>query len=101
MSDRPRLAVTLGDPRGIGPEIVAKMLRDSGGDVADLVIVGPSGTEVPVHESVGEWSADGGDALAGRLAGAAIERAVSMAQAGSVAGIVTAPLEKSALHRGG
>lgn len=101
MSDRPRLAVTLGDPRGIGPEIVAKMLRGGGGDAADLVIVGPTGTEVDVHEPVGDWSASGDDALAGRLAGAAIERAVALAQEGKVAGIVTAPLEKSALHRGG
>jgi len=101
VGDRPRLAVTLGDPRGIGPEIVAKTLRDPGSAIADLVIVGPSGTEVPVHESVGAWTAGGDDALAGRLAGAAIERAVAMAQAGEVAGIVTAPLEKSALLRGG
>lgn len=93
--------MTLGDPRGIGPEIVAKMLRDGRGDVADLVIVGPTGTEVEVHESVGSWADRGDDALAGRLAGAAIERAVALAQSGQVAGIVTAPLEKSALHRGG
>lgn len=101
MSDRPRLAVTLGDPRGIGPEIVAKMLRDGPRDIADLVIVGPAGTGVDVHESIGDWPASGDDALAGRLAGAAIERAVALAKAGAVAGIVTAPLEKSALHRGG
>ena len=98
---RPRLAVTLGDPRGIGPEIVAKMLRGDASSAAELVVVGPAGTEVAVQEAVGEWRVDGGDALAGRLAGAAIERAVAMAQAGAVEGIVTAPLEKSALHRGG
>ena len=101
MSGRPRLAVTLGDPRGIGPEIVAKLLRDPRAAEAELVIVGPAGTDVPVHESVGEWTAGGGDAAAGRLAGAAIERAVALALRGEVAGIVTAPLEKSALHRGG
>jgi 4-hydroxythreonine-4-phosphate dehydrogenase len=45
VSARPRLAVTLGDPRGIGPEIVAKMVRDGqAARVADLVIVGPTGT---------------------------------------------------------
>ena len=98
---RPRLAVTLGDPRGIGPEIVAKMLRDGAASAAELVIVGPAGTEVATDETIGGWQPDGGDALAGRLAGAAIERAVAMAQAGAVDGIVTAPLEKSALHRGG
>lgn len=98
---RPRLAVTLGDPRGIGPEIVAKMLRDGRAAAeADLVIVGPRGTEVPPAESVGDWRA-GNDELAGRLAGAAIERAVALAVAGAVQGIVTAPIDKSVLLSGG
>jgi 4-hydroxythreonine-4-phosphate dehydrogenase len=98
---RPRLAVTLGDPRGIGPEIVAKTLRDPRVADAELLLVGPAGTEVTVHESTGDWSRGGDDALAGRMAGAAIERAVALARSGDVDGIVTAPLEKSALHRGG
>ncbi len=102
MSDRPRLAVTLGDPRGIGPEIVAKMLRDGRASrAAELVLVGPSGTEAEVQVSIGAWTSAGDAALAGKFAGAAIERAVSMATAGDVDGIVTAPLEKSALHMGG
>ena len=96
----PRLAVTLGDPRGIGPEIVAKMMRD--GRVtrdATLVIVGPTGVGVNVDEPIGQWS--GGDALAGKLAGAAIERAVTLAKSGAVDGIVTAPIDKSVLLTGG
>lgn len=98
---RPRLAVTLGDPRGIGPEIVAKMLGDGRAAAeADLVIVGPRGTDVPPAESVGDWRA-GNDELAGRLAGAAIERAVALAVAGTVQGIVTAPIDKSVLLSGG
>ena len=28
-NDRPRLAITLGDPNGIGPEIVLKCMRDA------------------------------------------------------------------------
>jgi 4-hydroxythreonine-4-phosphate dehydrogenase len=98
----PRLAVTLGDPRGIGPEIVAKMLRD--GRVsreATLVLVGPSGTEVDVHQSVGEWRERADAPLAGKLAGAAIERAVELAQTGIVDGIVTAPIDKAVLLSGG
>lgn len=102
MSAAPRLAVTLGDPRGIGPEIVAKMLRDGRAPRdATLLLVGPSGTEIDVHEKVGEWRNEGDPALAGKLAGAAIERAVSMAQTGIVDGIVTAPIDKSVLLRGG
>ena len=101
-----RLAVTLGDPRGIGPEIVAAARDDSGlASLAELVVVGPSGTATPVDEAVGEWSALGADAdrarQAGRLAGLAIERAVALAQAGQVDGIVTAPIDKAALLAGG
>jgi 4-hydroxythreonine-4-phosphate dehydrogenase len=98
---RPRLAVTLGDPRGIGPEIVARMLRDGRASAAaDLVIVGPRGVEVEPAEVVGDWR-PGDDRLAGKLAGAAIERAVALAQAGTVQGIVTAPIDKSVLLSGG
>ena len=97
----PRLAVTLGDPRGIGPEIVAKMLRDGRAPaVADLVIVGPKGTEARVDDAIGEWTG-AGDALAGELAGRQIERAVALAKQGDVDGIVTAPIDKSVLLKGG
>jgi 4-hydroxythreonine-4-phosphate dehydrogenase len=67
---------------------------------------------VPVDEAVGDW--DGGvgpsaggdagaarDARAGALAGAAVARAVDLARAGTVQGIVTAPLDKAALRAGG
>ena len=102
MTSRPRLAVTLGDPRGIGPEIVAKMQRDGRATrEAELVIVGPTGTEVDVQESVGAWASRGEPALAGKLAGAAIEKAVALAKAGDVQGIVTAPIDKSVLLTGG
>jgi 4-hydroxythreonine-4-phosphate dehydrogenase len=101
-----RLAVTLGDPRGIGPEIVAAARSDA--DVvsqAELVLVGPSGTGVEVDESIGAWQplGTGGAAAAeaGRLAGRAIERAVELARADAVQGIVTAPIDKAALLAGG
>jgi 4-hydroxythreonine-4-phosphate dehydrogenase len=99
---RPRLAVTIGDPRGIGPELVQAMLRDAAvQDACDLLLVGPRGTEVDVHESVGDWTPGGSEAHAGKLAGDAVVRAVELAQAGAVRGIVTAPIDKHALHLGG
>jgi len=99
---RPRLAITLGDPRGIGPELVQAMLDDDAiGDVCDLLVVGPRGTEVDVHESVGVWMPGGGAALAGKLAGNAVVRAVELAQSGAVRGLVTAPIDKHALLLGG
>ena len=104
MSDfRPRLALTVGDPRGIGPEIITRALGEPGvRNAAEYVIVGPTGTAVTVAESVGAWPGEGADAaLAGRLAGAAIERAVQLALRGEVHGIVTAPIDKHALLSGG
>jgi 4-hydroxythreonine-4-phosphate dehydrogenase len=102
VTGRVRLAVTLGDPRGIGPEIVAAVQRDAACmAVADLTVVGPRGTLAAVDHAVGHWTADAGAAGAGRLAGEAIERAVQLAQRGEVDGIVTAPIDKAALHAGG
>jgi 4-hydroxythreonine-4-phosphate dehydrogenase len=94
--------MTVGDPRGIGPEIVAKALADPRvGERCDVVVVGPEESGVQVGESVGRWRPEGGATLAGKLSGLAIERAVQMAMAGDVDGIVTAPIDKSALHAGG
>lgn len=99
---RPRIAITLGDPRGIGPEVTARALDDrSLRDVADFVLVGPSGTATAPEVETGTWVPHGGGALAGQLAGAAIERAVAMARDGEVDGIVTAPIDKAALLAGG
>ena len=97
-----RLAMTVGDPRGIGPEIVTKALADPRvGERCDIVVVGPDGAGVAVAESVGRWVPNSEAALAGRLSGLAIERAVEMALGGAVDGIVTAPIDKAALHAGG
>jgi len=94
--------MTVGDPRGIGPEIVAKALADSRvGERCDIVVIGPEESGVQVGESVGRWRPEGGASLAGKLSGLAIERAVQMAMAGDVDGIVTAPIDKGALHAGG
>jgi 4-hydroxythreonine-4-phosphate dehydrogenase len=72
------------------------VLRD-----VEICLVGPNGTDMRVDESVGEWTAGGSAATAGRLAGRAIERATALALAGDVDGIVTAPVDKSALAAGG
>ncbi len=111
---RPRLALTLGDPRGVGPEIVVAALAATAGEVEPL-LVGPAGTAAdgaaPLLE-VGRWrgAAAGGTQTgeaereeidAGRLAGAAIEQAAALALKGEVAGIVTAPIDKHALHAAG
>jgi 4-hydroxythreonine-4-phosphate dehydrogenase len=99
---KPRLAVTLGDVRGIGPEIIEKAAasRDVR-DAADLVFVGPSGAGIEVGEQTGAWSPDGSAADAGRFAGRSVERAIALSLEKKVDGIVTAPLDKAALLAGG
>ena len=98
----PRIAVTAGDPRGIGPEIISKALADpTVGGRSDLVIVAPSGSGLDPDVVIGEWNPGGDASHAGRLAGIAIEKAVELAVNGDVQGIVTAPIDKSALLAGG
>ena len=102
-SGRVRLAVTVGDPRGIGAEIVAAALGDERvRAVAELRVVGPSGAGVAVQDDVGAWRASHDEASrAGELAGLALDRAITLASAGEVDGLVTAPLDKHALLAGG
>jgi 4-hydroxythreonine-4-phosphate dehydrogenase len=102
-----RLAVTLGDPRGIGPEVVVAAVRRlrAAGENPDLLLVGPKGT--PADElglellEVGAWSGTGDPATAGQLAARSIETAAQLALTGQIRGIVTAPIDKSALHAAG
>ena len=123
----PRIAVTLGDPRGIGPEIVAKTLDDKPAE-AEYVVIGPSELieGLPVEQvaigslrEAGSWKREAEGAKrtalppyrltaeslsigdAGRLTGLAVEKAVSLAMARDVDAIVTAPAEKRALHVAG
>ena len=89
---RPRLAVAVGDPRGIGPEVVSKALRQ------------PIDADVRI---VGGWEDGGGagsaptDLEAGRAAAQGIEAAARLALAGEVDAIVTGPVHKLALHAAG
>jgi 4-hydroxythreonine-4-phosphate dehydrogenase len=104
----PRLAVTLGDPRGIGPEIVrAALAAPEVAGAARCIVVGPTGAGVAVEEPIGEWHGRPGPSTpdlamqAGALAGRAIERAVELVRLGAVEGIVTAPIDKAALAAAG
>jgi 4-hydroxythreonine-4-phosphate dehydrogenase len=115
MTSRPRIAITLGDPRGIGPEITAAALAD--GIDADLTLIGaedqlealPPGRRI----SLGPWQQGSGESggdprlerarmvRAGQIAGHGVETAARLALTGEVDAIVTAPLHKHALHLAG
>jgi 4-hydroxythreonine-4-phosphate dehydrogenase len=127
----PRLAITMGDPAGIGPEIIAKACarlapRLAAGEMSLLVlgslaalraaetvcgtapIPAVSDAACPYAQAIfdvgperepirpGALSAEGG-----RLAFLAVEKAVQLALGCTVAGIVTAPLNKEALNLAG
>ena len=104
-----RIAVTLGDPRGIGPEVAAAAaLQYRAAAPHHLTFIGPTGTgaESVADEfiEIGTWDggpARGDAAEAGRLAGLAIDAAVEMALRGQADAIVTAPIDKAALHQAG
>ncbi len=90
----PRIAITAGDPAGIGPEIARKAAADPRVTaVCEPVIVEPPDAAA---FRPGELSA-----AAGRAAHDAILRAVSAARAGDVAGIATAPVSKEAFALAG
>ena len=93
----PLLALTVGDPSGIGPEIAVKAARDPRVTaVCRPVLYGPHTTD-----ELAEFPAGQLDARSGRAAHDAIVRAVEDTIAGRAAGVVTAPLNKAALAAAG
>ncbi len=94
------LAITVGDPRGIGPEVVCKALGVVPGSIP-LVLVGPDGTSDASQASIESAPRAMSPVEAGRFVGASLERAVRLALSGEVAGVVTGPAEKKAFHEAG
>jgi len=91
---KPRIALTVGDPAGIGPEIVAKACADA--RVLSVCEPIPYGPAAGASFDQGVLSAD-----AGRAAYDAICAAVNDAVSGRVNGIATAPVNKLAFARAG
>ena len=90
----PRVALTVGDPAGIGPEIVMKAAADpSVRAVCQPMIFAPAPNPLV---RVGEVSAE-----AGRAAYDTIVRAVDAAKRGEIDAIATAPVNKLAFAKAG
>ena len=88
----PRIAITAGDPAGIGPEIAEKAAADPRvRAVCDPLI----------YHSEGRFEPGQLSAAAGQAAYETIVRAVRDAEAGGVSAIATAPISKKALALAG
>jgi 4-hydroxythreonine-4-phosphate dehydrogenase len=93
----PKIAITVGDPAGIGPEIALKAAQDTRvRAVCDPILYGPT-TEADLRPFPRGIVAP----AAGRAAYDAIVRAVADTQAGRVAAIATGPISKEAFARAG
>jgi 4-hydroxythreonine-4-phosphate dehydrogenase len=90
----PRIALTTGDPAGIGPEIVAKAAADPGVRAMCEPVIFEASPPAPVR--IGEVSA-----ASGRASYDTILRAVGAAQRGEVDAIATAPINKLAWSQAG
>lgn len=127
----PLLAITVGDPAGIGPEVCLRTAQDPRVSVARLVAVGslqalerargvvPDAPALRRIASVAEARFEPGvldvlpvasdqavpvaelSAEAGQIAFEGVELAVSLAMSGDIDGIVTAPLNKEAIALAG
>ena len=124
------LLLTLGDPNGIGPEVVLKAARTVAaesrvvavgsaavlraqaealglGPVAEVMAPGdavPAGTLAVLDPAPGapaSFAWGETSADGGRQSVAAIEHAVHLCLAGEAAGLVTAPISKEAIHAAG
>ena len=90
----PKIALTVGDPAGIGPEIVAKAAADPGVLAVCRPVVFSTPPEAAVRTGIVS-------AAAGRAAYATIVRAVDFAKRGDVDAIATAPINKLAFAKAG
>ena len=91
---RPRIAITVGDPSGIGPEVAAKAAADPRVvAVCEPILYAPSDG---ARFAPGVLSAE-----AGRAAHDVIVRAVSDAMDGTVQAVATAPVNKEAFRLAG
>jgi 4-hydroxythreonine-4-phosphate dehydrogenase len=89
---RPRIGITLGDPAGIGPEIVRAALASGRLPAnADYIVVG----EYP-DCSLGQPTT-----ATARAAAAALEEAARLALAGEIQAVVTGPIHKARMYEFG
>jgi len=108
------IALTLGDPAGVGPEIVARALCRRDRSMPPLRVFGSTSVLAHALDRFGradaataefidtgtpeDWRPGQPSAACGRAAIAAIEAAVAACRSGECAALVTAPINKTSLH---
>jgi 4-hydroxythreonine-4-phosphate dehydrogenase len=103
-SGTPRVALTSGEPAGIGPELCVRLAREA--HDAELVVIGDrsllSGAPRIEHVPLARAAAPGRlDAANARYVLAVLDRAIQGCMDGEYAAMVTAPVQKSVLNDAG
>ena len=98
-----KLAITMGDPRGVGPEIINHLGPKLGLQYAEVefICVGQEGLDPQIGRYINTGVFEGTESSAGIISALSIEKAVSLAMEGVVSGIVTGPISKPALKAAG
>ncbi len=103
-----KLAITCGDPAGVGPEIIAALLAEYADEARGIAVIGPARwlatLDTPAEKiAVGleEFSATPGQPTGegALVAWAAMERAASGTKLGEFSGVVTGPISKAEVAR--
>jgi 4-hydroxythreonine-4-phosphate dehydrogenase len=108
MKKKPIIAVSLGDPAGIGPEVTAKALTPALLKKADFILVGDPKSlpgklkaKAAWNEIRGRWKFGQPSKGSGVVAAASVRTAAGLVQTGEADALVTAPLSKEALGMAG
>jgi 4-hydroxythreonine-4-phosphate dehydrogenase len=98
-----KIAITCGDPAGIGPEIISAWVGSHPSDAAKVTVIGPArwlatlpdGPDL-IAVGLGDFAAEPGrpSGESSLVAWAALERAAALCESGECAGVVTAPVSK-------
>lgn len=100
------IAITCGDPAGIGPEIIASWLEANPDEAHGVAVIGPPrwleqlpGDAMRIAVGLDDYSANPGqpDGDGALLSWAAMERAAEGCKMGEFSGVVTGPVSKEQL----
>ncbi|MCH8874624.1 4-hydroxythreonine-4-phosphate dehydrogenase PdxA [candidate division KSB1 bacterium] len=112
MSTKPCIAITVGDPNGIGPEVIRKALsKEEIREICRPLVIGPLSLFKQLAKKGQVSSPEFNEEIklrpgrvnksGGMIAGKALEMALKLALTGEARAVVTAPISKEALNLAG